>query len=43
MEFYAKIALQISQRIKMFIANLTYVKEISEIDRFINEHNAFLD
>ncbi len=27
----------------MFIANLTYVKEISEIDRFINEHNAFLD
>ena len=27
----------------MFIANLTYVKEASEADRFINEHNAFLD
>ena len=27
----------------MFIANLTYVKEVSEADRFINEHNAFLD
>ena len=27
----------------MFIANLTYVKDASEADRFINEHNTFLD
>ena len=27
----------------MFIANLTYVKAASEADRFINEHNTFLD
>lgn len=27
----------------MFIVNLTYVKELSEVDSFISEHNAFLD
>ena len=26
----------------MFIVNLTYVKELSEVDSFISEHNAFL-
>ena len=27
----------------MFIVNLTYVKELSQVDNFISEHNAFLD
>ena len=27
----------------MFIVNLTYAKELSEVDSFISEHNAFLD
>jgi len=27
----------------MFIVNLTYVKELSQVDSFISEHNAFLD
>ena len=27
----------------MFIVNLTYVKELSQVDSFIGEHNAFLD
>ena len=27
----------------MFIVKLTYVKELSEVDSFISEHNAFLD
>ena len=27
----------------MFIVNLTYAKELSEVDSFISEHNEFLD
>lgn len=27
----------------MFIVNLTYVKELSQVDNFISEHNVFLD
>ena len=27
----------------MFIVNLTYIKELSQVDSFISEHNAFLD
>lgn len=27
----------------MFLANLTYVKPLSEVDRYLDEHVAFLD